>query len=224
MKHLKITSVLLSITMCASMVMTPVSVIADESEATSETQTELTEKEEPEAKETQAPKETEKQEAEAPEESEKEPETKESEQDGETEPAKPEEETKDDKKAAETEEKIPSGTASVSKKAAVIGSGSCGSGLTWSLTDAGTLTISKSGSGTGVMDNWGGGEAPWCSSANRDKITKVVINKGVTSIGEYAFGCLNGLTSVSIPQTVKTIEFAAFTDSRALKSIQDWYR
>lgn len=61
MKHLKITSVLLSISMCASMVMAPVSVIADDTEAPSETQTEVTEKEEPETKETQEPKETEKQ-------------------------------------------------------------------------------------------------------------------------------------------------------------------
>ncbi|MBO4680879.1 MAG: leucine-rich repeat domain-containing protein [Clostridiales bacterium] len=38
MKHLKITSVLLSALMCASMVMTPVPVVADQTAATSETQ------------------------------------------------------------------------------------------------------------------------------------------------------------------------------------------
>ena len=45
MKHIKITSVLLSVAMCVSMVMAPVSVIADETEAPAETQTEVTEKE-----------------------------------------------------------------------------------------------------------------------------------------------------------------------------------
>ena len=61
--HLKLTSVLLSAVMCASMVMAPVSVIADETTAPSETQTaETTEKEQP--KETkQSPKETEKKES-----------------------------------------------------------------------------------------------------------------------------------------------------------------
>ncbi len=94
MKHIKITSVLLSVAMCVSMVMAPVSVIADETEAPAETQTEVTEKEKPETKETQAH-----------EEPEKEPEKKEAEQAGETEPAQPSEEAKEDKEAAEPEDK-----------------------------------------------------------------------------------------------------------------------
>ena len=94
MKHIKITSVLLSVAMCVSMVMAPVSVIADETEAPAETQTEVTEKEKPETKETQAHEEPEKQ-----------PEKKESEQAGETEPAQPSEDAKEDKEAAEPEDK-----------------------------------------------------------------------------------------------------------------------
>ena len=51
MKHIKITSVLLSAAMCASMVMTPVPVMADETEVPSETQTtEESEMEEPEVR------------------------------------------------------------------------------------------------------------------------------------------------------------------------------
>lgn len=46
MKHLKITTALLSALMCASMVMTPVPVIADETEATETQKIEETEKEE----------------------------------------------------------------------------------------------------------------------------------------------------------------------------------
>ena len=48
MKQLKFASVLLSAIMCASMVMTPVSVIADEASAPEETQVEETEKQETE--------------------------------------------------------------------------------------------------------------------------------------------------------------------------------
>ena len=79
MKRLKITSVLLSATMCLSMLTTPVGVWADETPAPSETQTsETTEKEEPKESETEKPDETEtpegteKPEAETPKESESE--------------------------------------------------------------------------------------------------------------------------------------------------------
>ena len=58
MKHLKVTSVVLSIAICMSMFMPTVSVLADEAAAPSETQTEETEKQTP--KETEKAKETEK--------------------------------------------------------------------------------------------------------------------------------------------------------------------
>ena len=45
--------------------------------------------------------------------------------------------------------------------------------------------------------------APWYSQ--RDKIKKVVIKDGVTSIGEYAFYRCSGLTSITIPNSVKSI-------------------
>ena len=54
MKHIKATSVLLSVAMCSSMLLTPVSVLADETAAPAETQTEETEKQEPEATEPQS--------------------------------------------------------------------------------------------------------------------------------------------------------------------------
>ena len=99
MKHLKITSVLLSISMCASMVMTPVSVIADDSAAPEETQTaEVTEQEETK-KETEkpAPKETEKKETEATEKTES----------AETEKQEPEETVKETETQATTETEAP---------------------------------------------------------------------------------------------------------------------
>ncbi len=75
-------------------------------------------------------------------------------------------------------------------------SGEYGDNLTWTLSDDGTLTIS----GTGPMKDIGSSEnPPW--EADREKITKAVIEDGVTSLGDYAFkGCSN-LISVSIPKT-----------------------
>ena len=84
-----------------------------------------------------------------------------------------------------------------------MGSGTCGSGLTWVLDFTGTLTVS----GTGKMNSFdvynGASQAPWGALA--EKVRSVVIGEGVTSIGDYAFyGCTN-LSSVSIADSVTEI-------------------
>ena len=50
--------------------------------------------------------------------------------------------------------------------------------------------------------------APWYSQ--RDKIKKVVIENGVTSIGSSAFSYCSGLTSITIPNSVTSIGVSAF--------------
>ena len=88
----------------------------------------------------------------------------------------------------------------------------CGDGVTWSLSNNGaTLTIRKTGSGTGVMTNYNLGEAPWYS--NNNDITSVVIENGVTTIGDYAFSGCSNLASVSIPASVTSIGDGAFYGS-----------
>ncbi len=97
---------------------------------------------------------------------------------------------------------------------------SCGDGLTWEL-NAGVLTISYDGVGTGVMDDWGGyNEAPW--SSEKLQITSVVLPEGITTIGSAAFrGCTN-LASVNMaenfPASLTTIKTEAFYNS-ALTSV-----
>lgn len=90
-----------------------------------------------------------------------------------------------------------------------ITSGNCGpkgseSGVTWSLDDAGTLTIS----GTGNMENYEASRVPWYDK--KKEIKSVVINDGVTSIGDYAFENCTNLTSVTIPESVTSIGAYAF--------------
>lgn len=69
----------------------------------------------------------------------------------------------------------------------------------------GTLTIS----GKGEMQNWGTHEdTPWYSI--KEDIKSVIINNGVTTIGRWAFGYYNNLSSVTIPNTVTDIENSAF--------------
>ncbi len=52
-----------------------------------------------------------------------------------------------------------------------------------------------------------------------DSITSVVLPNGVTSIGEYAFGCCYSLKSVTIPDSVTSIGEDAFEDCTALASV-----
>ena len=83
--------------------------------------------------------------------------------------------------------------------------------ITWNLSDDGTLTIS----GTDMRNYYG--DAPW--ESQRDKIKKLVIENGVTTIGGSAFkGCQN-LTSVTFPNSVEKIEYFAFSGCSNLTSI-----
>ena len=87
-----------------------------------------------------------------------------------------------------------------------IASGKCGTNLSWTLDDAGTLTIS----GTGAMTDYSSSRSsiPWYS--RRSSIKSVVITDGVTAISDYAFyGCGN-LTSINLPEGLTTISDYAF--------------
>lgn len=95
----------------------------------------------------------------------------------------------------------------------------------WELSEDGTLTIS----GTGDMPdyevrNLGDSHyikltcnAPWFPQ--QDKIKKVVIEDGVTDIGDCAFFCCTNLTSITIPNSVTSIGDYAFTSCSVLESI-----
>ena len=96
-------------------------------------------------------------------------------------------------------------------------SGNCGAdgdNVTWMLDDAGTLTIS----GTGDMEDYRSSyNIPWYGS--RSSITNVIIEEGVTSIGNYVFDRCGSLTSVTIPGSVTSIGSSAFSNCSSLDSV-----
>lgn len=99
----------------------------------------------------------------------------------------------------------------VEAEAATVESGTCGANLTWTLDSDGTLTIS----GTGEMENYEQDSSnlslartPWKDVAT--SIKNVVIENGVTSIGDQAFSGCSRLTSVTIPDSITTIGDSAF--------------
>ncbi len=77
-------------------------------------------------------------------------------------------------------------------EAATVESGACGEGLTWTLDDAGTLTIS----GIGDMSAWNstGSDAPWYGM----NVKTIMIGGEVTSISDYAFYNCDSVTEVSL--------------------------
>lgn len=96
----------------------------------------------------------------------------------------------------------------------VIDYGKCGATTQWKLDKNGTLNIS----GTGIVKNYNKASlVPWNKYASQ--IKNVVVEDGVTRIGEFAFyGCTN-LASVALPDSLKEINGYVFKNCSALTSI-----
>ena len=83
----------------------------------------------------------------------------------------------------------------------------------WSLQD-GTLVITVQGA---MQDYDSAAQTPWFK--DRAEIRKIVVQNGVTTIGDYAFyGCEN-VTSVTLPDTVTQIGKLAFYGCKDLRTL-----
>ena len=91
--------------------------------------------------------------------------------------------------------------------------GECGEKLTWSLQN-GVLTIS----GKGAMTNYSESTpAPWF--ALRDSIQRIVIEQGVTSVGNMAFYNIPKLTIAVMPDSVTSLGDLAFSECDKLTQV-----
>lgn len=97
--------------------------------------------------------------------------------------------------------------------------GSIGENLKWAFTDDGTLTIS----GTGEMEHADGNSGyAWGTdnhTLNRSLIKKVVVEEGVTTLGEYIFWDCQNLTEVSLPKSLTALKKECFKSCPKLKEI-----
>ena len=96
-------------------------------------------------------------------------------------------------------------------------SGTCGENVVWTYSD-GTLTIKPAeGTSGGAIKSYTytEGDRPW----DELDISKVIIEKGVTSIGPYAFYRCSGLTSLTIGESVTIIWECAFGYCSGLTSL-----
>lgn len=101
----------------------------------------------------------------------------------------------------------------------IVASGNCGangSNVQWTLSSSGNLTISGRGAMgdfTPILSLDGSGglfthKIPWFD--NKNMITSLTVNDGVTAISAYAFYGLNRLTKVTFTDGVSSIEDGAF--------------
>ena len=115
---------------------------------------------------------------------------------------------------------LPLGLVETAYAATVVDSGTCGKNgdsVTWKLTSDGTLTISGTGKMKDYGDNYGMSVAPWYVGSSQVKT--VIIEDGVTSIGDRAFDGCTKLTRVVIPDSVTSIGYSSFRGCYSLPSV-----
>ena len=108
---------------------------------------------------------------------------------------------------------VPLGVVDTACAATIVISGKCGVNTTWSLDSDGVMTIS----GTGPMANSQDGVVPWLMYTSR--IKEVVVESGVTTIGDYAFQLCGSLTTVTLPEGLKSIGKYGFSMSNKLTNV-----
>ena len=108
----------------------------------------------------------------------------------------------------------------------IIQSGNCGNNVTYDLTQNNddttnptyTLTIKGNGEMADFKESDMEGRAPWI--AQKEKITAVTIENGVTYVGAYAFDHCKKLTQITIHAQLDSIGEGAFRDCEGLTSIE----
>ena len=104
-------------------------------------------------------------------------------------------------------------TEAPTEEVALLGSGKCGTSITWTLTPDGVLTLS----GTGKTDS-----TPYLRMWKdyESYIKELVVEEGITTIGESLFYELPILQKVTLPNSLLELEDKAFYGCVSLKKIE----
>nr|MBQ8244403.1 leucine-rich repeat domain-containing protein [Oscillospiraceae bacterium] len=96
-----------------------------------------------------------------------------------------------------------------------VDSGSCGEDVSWSVSEDGVLTIT----GTGAMADYtgSGDQAPWNNTSV--PVTSIVVEEGVTALGDYAFAGLESLEEITLPESLAEVGSNVFMGCESLTSI-----
>lgn len=101
-------------------------------------------------------------------------------------------------------------------KQIILGSGNCGDNLTWMVTESDQLRISGYGDMYNFSDYTTTGPAPW--REYETDITEVLIEVGVTHIGNEAFKNCTAITKISIPDSVTSVGSGIFNGCTGLEN------
>lgn len=96
----------------------------------------------------------------------------------------------------------------------VLDSGTCGENAAYTLYTNGLLRISGSGATDDQNET-----SVWAKNGTADSITKIIVDDGITKIGDHFFNGLPNVTSALIAQTVSEISTYAFADCSKLSGI-----
>ncbi|MCR4808004.1 MAG: DUF2272 domain-containing protein [Lachnospiraceae bacterium] len=92
-----------------------------------------------------------------------------------------------------------------------------GSGIEWSLSDDGTLTLSGTGASKDYNSYDDALKSPW--NKHKTKVKKLIVNNGVTRIGNRAFQMFSDLETVRLPDSVQSVGDYAFQKCTKLTSV-----
>ena len=96
----------------------------------------------------------------------------------------------------------------------ILGFGFCGDSVEWELTSSGVLTLA----GEGATYNYhSGNTAPWYEYA--DLVNEVIIEEGISVLGNYLFRNCTNIVSVDIPISVTSVGINSFSRCKSLSEM-----
>ena len=106
----------------------------------------------------------------------------------------------------------------------IVDEGTCGDHAEWKLSKSGTLTIYGEGSvfdyGGTAWGSWNGPQPKWRHRHDGIFVKKIIIESGITAIGQYAFSDLYELREVEFPDTLKVLRIGVFSAENQIRKIR----